>query len=85
MSVYSSELGLPRPLSRKRLCPSPGTKSRLRVRGRGVPIRTIGEKAQHCSMSTLRCTTSHQHASLPFEYTYFEQKIASTEAEENWP
>jgi hypothetical protein len=45
-------LGLPHPLSRKRVCPHPQTKgegvgghTRLRVRGWGSPIRTTGEKA----------------------------------------
>ncbi len=50
-------IGSPPPLSHKRVCVPPplGTKwggqapgnTRLRVRGRGVPIRTSGEKALH--------------------------------------
>ncbi len=34
--VPSSKVGLPHPLSRKRVCPSPGT-THLRVRGWGGP------------------------------------------------
>jgi hypothetical protein len=50
VSVLSSELAPPAPLSRKQVCPPPlGTKG-----GRGLPIWTTGENAQDsvCSMST---------------------------------
>jgi hypothetical protein len=52
LSISSSELGLPHPLSRKRVClPPPGTKEGVgytlacMLGGGGVPIRTTGEKA----------------------------------------
>ncbi len=43
-------IGIPDPLSRKRVCPSPGTQvvrghTRQRVGGGEVPIRTTGEKS----------------------------------------
>ncbi len=53
--VLSSELGLPQPLSRKRVCPLPesngGGHTRLRVGVGGVLIPTTGEKAKHSAYS----------------------------------
>ncbi len=50
MSVPSSELEPSQPLSRQRVCPSPGTKAGAHWGGGGgvgggVPIPTTGEKA----------------------------------------
>ncbi len=48
---HTVRIGSPRPLSRMRVCPPLGTyggsHTRLRVRGRGEPIWTTGEKARH--------------------------------------
>jgi len=57
--VPSSELGLPQPLSRKRVCPPPRTKEwgahRLRLKGGGSPnYNDWGKSLAHCLYSVVR-------------------------------
>ncbi len=66
---------LPRPLSRKVVCPPPepkgGGNTHWRVMGRGEPSRTTGEKACHSVYSVLRCKVKVHEYLMCEQYKLF--------------